>query len=165
MATVEAQFELLDAFPVAGKEVGRYAHTTSKATAQQFLAHLLDEHRRLDRGGNPRRTYREALERFIYDYLPTLKPGRAKQYRLRPTRSCNPSAAWRPLPRRDHLRCGHTKLESRRDRVNHHLAAKTHPVRQHQRRMRSYVSSDLSCVDSASRALYVGVFEVDCASV
>ena len=57
-----------------GKEVRRSAHTTSKATAQQFLAGLLDEHHRLDRGGRPRRTYKEALERFTYDYLPTLKP-------------------------------------------------------------------------------------------
>jgi hypothetical protein len=44
------------------------------AAAQQFLAQLLDEHHRLDRGGRPRRTYTEALERFTYDYLPTLKP-------------------------------------------------------------------------------------------
>ena len=64
-----------------GKEVRRSAHTTSKATAQQFLAQLLDEHRRLDRGGNPRRTYREALERFTYDYLPTLKPRTQERYR------------------------------------------------------------------------------------
>ena len=64
-----------------GKEVRRSAHTTSKATAQQFLASLLDEHRRLDRGGNPRRTYKEALERFTYDYLPTLKPRTQERYR------------------------------------------------------------------------------------
>jgi integrase/recombinase XerD len=64
-----------------GKEVRRSAHTTSKGTAQQFLASLLDEHRRLDRGGNPRRTYREALERFAYDYLPTLKPRTQERYR------------------------------------------------------------------------------------
>ena len=49
-----------------GKEVRRSAHTTSKATARQSLAQLLDEHRRLDRGGNAGSTYREALERFTY---------------------------------------------------------------------------------------------------
>jgi Phage integrase, N-terminal SAM-like domain len=59
----------------------RSARTSSKATAQQFLAGLLDEHRRLDRGGNPRRTYKEALERFTYDYLPTLKPRTQERYR------------------------------------------------------------------------------------
>jgi hypothetical protein len=64
-----------------GREVRRSAHTTSKATAQQFLAQLLDEHRRLDRGGRPRRAYREALKRFTYDYLPTLKPRTQERYR------------------------------------------------------------------------------------
>jgi integrase/recombinase XerD len=68
-------------FQWRGKEVRRSAHTTSKAIAQQFLAQLLDEYRRLDRGGNPRRTYKEALERFVYDYLPTLKPGTQTRYR------------------------------------------------------------------------------------
>jgi integrase/recombinase XerD len=68
-------------FQWRGTEVRRSAHTTSKATAQQFLAGLLDEHRRLDRGGNPRRTYKEALERFSHDYLPTLKPRTQERYR------------------------------------------------------------------------------------
>jgi integrase len=64
-----------------GKEVRRSAHTASKATAQQFLAQLLDEHHRLDRGGRPRRTYKEALERFTHDYLPTLKARTQERYR------------------------------------------------------------------------------------
>jgi integrase/recombinase XerD len=68
-------------FQWRGKEVRRSAHTTSKATAQQFLAQLLDEHRRLDRDGRPRRSYREALERFSHDYLPTLKPSTQTRYR------------------------------------------------------------------------------------
>jgi integrase/recombinase XerD len=63
-------------FQWRGKEVRRSAHTTAKATAQQFLAQLLD-----DRGGNPRRTNKEALERFTYDYLPTLKPRTQERYR------------------------------------------------------------------------------------
>ena len=49
--------------------------------AQQFLSQLLDEHHRLDRGGRPRRTYKEALERFTHDYLPTLKPRTQERYR------------------------------------------------------------------------------------
>jgi integrase/recombinase XerD len=64
-----------------GTEVRRSARTSSKATAQQFLAQLLDEHHRLDRGGRPRRTYEEALERFAHDYLPTLKPMTQVRYR------------------------------------------------------------------------------------
>ena len=64
-----------------GKEVRRSARTTSKTTAQQFLAGLLDEHRRLYRGGNPRRTYNEALERSPYDNRLTLKPRTQERYR------------------------------------------------------------------------------------
>lgn len=68
-------------FQWQGMEVRRSAHTTVKGTAQQFLGQLLDEHRRLDRGGRPRRTYKESLERFTHDYLPTLKPGTQARYR------------------------------------------------------------------------------------
>ncbi len=56
------------------KEIRRSAHTTSKATAEQFLAQLPDEHGHLNCGGGPRRTYMESLDRFNHDYLPTLKP-------------------------------------------------------------------------------------------
>ena len=61
-------------FQWRGVEVRRSARTSSKAVAQQMLGRLLAEHRRLDRGGRPRRTYREALERFWAEYMPTLKP-------------------------------------------------------------------------------------------
>src|SRR3954453_18185721 len=46
-----------------------------------MLARLLDERRRLDRGGRPRRTYREALERFWAEDMPTLKPATQRRYR------------------------------------------------------------------------------------
>jgi integrase len=59
-------------FQWRGTEVRQSAHTTSK---------LLDEHHRLDRGGRPRRTYHEALERFTYEYLPTLKSRTQERYR------------------------------------------------------------------------------------
>jgi hypothetical protein len=68
-------------FQSHGKEIRRSTHTSSKATAQQFLAQLLDEHGRLDRGGRPMRTYKEALERFTHDYLPTPKPTSQQRYR------------------------------------------------------------------------------------
>jgi len=54
-------------FQSHGKEIKRSAHTASKTVPQQFLAQLLDEHGRLDRGGRARRTYQEALERFTHD--------------------------------------------------------------------------------------------------
>jgi hypothetical protein len=53
----------------------------SKAVAQQMFARLLDEHRRLVRAERPRRTCREALDRFWADYLPTLKPASQRRYR------------------------------------------------------------------------------------
>src|SRR3954462_5980961 len=68
-------------FQWRGTEVRRSARTSSKAVAQQMLARLLEEHRRLDRGGRPRRTCREALERFSTDYMPTLKPSTQDRYR------------------------------------------------------------------------------------
>jgi integrase/recombinase XerD len=68
-------------FQSHGKEIRRSAHATSKAIAQQFLAQLLDERGRLDGGGRPRRTYKETLERFSRDYLPTLKPTSRQRYR------------------------------------------------------------------------------------
>src|SRR6185437_6948902 len=68
-------------FQWRGKEIRRSACTSSKAIAQQFLAQVLEQHRRLDRGGRPRRNYKDALERFIVDYLPSLKPRTQERYR------------------------------------------------------------------------------------
>ncbi len=68
-------------FTWRGKEVRRSARTNLKSVAQQFLAQMVEEHRRLDRGGRPRRTYQEALERFHSEYLPTLKPATQDRYR------------------------------------------------------------------------------------
>jgi integrase/recombinase XerD len=64
-----------------GKEVRRSAHTSAKSVAQQYLAELQAENQRLDRGGKPRRTYKEALERFFADYMPSLKPRTQSRYR------------------------------------------------------------------------------------
>jgi integrase/recombinase XerD len=68
-------------FQWRGTEVRRSARTSSKAVAQRMLARLLEEHRRLDRDGRPRRTYHEALERFCTEYLPNLKPTTQRRYR------------------------------------------------------------------------------------
>ncbi|MGH1573883.1 tyrosine-type recombinase/integrase [Methylobacterium sp. P31] len=64
-----------------GREIRKSARTVSKAIAQQFLAQVMEEHRRLDRGGRPRRSYQEMLERFAAEYLPTLKPSTQARYR------------------------------------------------------------------------------------
>jgi site-specific recombinase XerD len=68
-------------FQWRGQEIRKSARTTSKSVAQQYLAQVLEEYRRLDRGGRPRRTYQEALERFHAEYLPTLKPATQNRYR------------------------------------------------------------------------------------
>jgi integrase len=68
-------------FQWRGTEIRRSAHTSSKTIAQQFLARLQDEHQRLDRGGRPRRTYKEAHDRFLADYMPSLKPRTQERYR------------------------------------------------------------------------------------
>lgn len=65
-----------------GHEVRKSARTRIKATAVQYLAEQLEEVGRITRGGQPRRTYREALERFSRDYLPTLKPKTQARYRI-----------------------------------------------------------------------------------
>ena len=46
-----------------------------------MLGRLFAEHRRLDRDGRPRRIYREAMERFWVEYMPTLKPATQRRYR------------------------------------------------------------------------------------
>lgn len=63
-----------------GREIRRSARTASKAVAQQFLAQVLEEHRRLDRGGRPRHTYKEALTRYYAEQLPHLKPATQSRY-------------------------------------------------------------------------------------
>lgn len=77
-------------FTYAGREIRRSARTSSKQVAQQFLAHVLEEHRRLDRGGRPRHAYTEVVERFIAEYLPTLKPSTQSRY-LMSMRQLHPS--------------------------------------------------------------------------
>jgi integrase/recombinase XerD len=68
-------------FQWRGTEVRRSAHTSSKAVAQKFLGELQAENERLDRGGRPRRTLKEAYARFLADYLPQLKPRTQDRYR------------------------------------------------------------------------------------
>ena len=68
-------------FLYQGEEVRRSAQTSSKTVAQQYLAQLLEEHRRIGRGGRTRHTYASALARFHAEHLPTLKPKTQERYR------------------------------------------------------------------------------------
>ena len=68
-------------FHYGGEEIRRSAQTSSKTIAQQYLAKLLEEHRRIGRGERSRHTYKEALARFYAEYLPGLKPKTQERYR------------------------------------------------------------------------------------
>ncbi len=68
-------------FQWCGQEVRKSARTASRSVAQQFLARLLEEHRRLDRGGRQRHTFKEALNRYAVEYMPNLKPASEARYR------------------------------------------------------------------------------------
>ncbi|HYH21723.1 MAG TPA: site-specific integrase [Azospirillum sp.] len=68
-------------FQINGKRVQQSAKTASKAEALKFLAKLQEEFRKLDPNGNPRHTVREAMERFMIEHVPTLKPTTAAGYR------------------------------------------------------------------------------------
>lgn len=63
-----------------GREIRKSARTSSKTVAQQYLAQVYEEHRRLDRGGRPRHSYQEALDRFCTEIMPTLKATTQRRY-------------------------------------------------------------------------------------
>lgn len=67
-------------FEVDGQEIRQSARTTSRTAALAYLKELREEAGRIARGGRVRHTYREAMERFLVEYLPTLKPGAATRY-------------------------------------------------------------------------------------
>ncbi len=68
-------------FNFQGKEYRRSAFTSSKTVAQQYLAQLMEEKRKIARGGRERFSYQSALLRYSHDYLPTLKPSTQARYR------------------------------------------------------------------------------------
>lgn len=67
-------------FQWRGTEIRKSARTTSKTVARDYLRKLQNDAARLDRGGKPRRTYDETMNRFIDEHLPTLKPSAAADY-------------------------------------------------------------------------------------
>ena len=56
-------------FQWRGAEIRRSARTTSRAQALKYENELREQHGRIARGGEPRRTYREAMERFVTEHL------------------------------------------------------------------------------------------------
>jgi integrase len=65
---------------VNGKRIQRSAKTGSKPEALKYLAQVKAELSRLDHNGRPRHTVREAMERFMAEHVPTLKPTTAAAY-------------------------------------------------------------------------------------
>lgn len=63
-----------------GREYRRSLKTADRAIAGRRLREWLDELDAVAWGDKPRRTFEEAAERFIREYLTTLKPGGAKRY-------------------------------------------------------------------------------------
>ena len=97
-----------------GQEIRRSARTSSKAVAQQYIAQLVEEHRRLDRGGRPRHTFDEAVERFVSEHLPSLKPLAARRYLF--SIRCSPRTSPSPIWTRSRRPRSCTTLASGRNR-------------------------------------------------
>lgn len=68
-------------FQAQGHRVRQSARTTSRTVALRYERELRKQYATIARGGQPRRTYREAMERFILEHLPTLKPETQRRYR------------------------------------------------------------------------------------
>lgn len=61
-------------------EIRRSAHTSNRRTAEKYLAELQEEYARLDRGGKPRKTFSEAMLKFLNEHASRLKPSTEADY-------------------------------------------------------------------------------------
>lgn len=68
-------------FQAQGVEIRQSARTHSRATALKYERELREQYATMARGGQPRRSYREAMQRFLLEHLPTLKPETQRRYR------------------------------------------------------------------------------------
>lgn len=67
-------------FQAQGAEIRQSARTASRTVARKVEGDLREQYARIARGGGTRRTYREAMERFIVEHLPSLRPRAAQRY-------------------------------------------------------------------------------------
>jgi len=67
-------------FQFAGQEHRRSARTASRAEALAYEREWREQLGRVARGGRQRRTYREAMERFLIEHCASLKPGARVRY-------------------------------------------------------------------------------------
>lgn len=63
-----------------GKVHRRSLRTTSKQIAENRLRKWLDELEAIEWGDKPRRLFDDAMEKFVVEHLPTLKPQSARRY-------------------------------------------------------------------------------------
>ncbi len=64
----------------SGKPICRSAFTTNKREAESFEQRLREQYNRIRRDGKPRYTYAQGSEKFMNEYLPSLKPSSQKRY-------------------------------------------------------------------------------------
>lgn len=64
-----------------GEEIRVSARTTSRAEAKAYEKELREQYGRIARGGQPRRTFVEALERYLTENLPDLKIKTQERYK------------------------------------------------------------------------------------
>lgn len=67
-------------FQAQGRRIRQSAKTTSRHVALQYERELREQYAHIARGGKPRRTYEEAMERFIVEHHQVLKPETARRY-------------------------------------------------------------------------------------
>ena len=67
-------------FQSRGEVIRRSARTGNRRRAESFEREMREEFAKLDRGGKPRRSYEEAIERFVGEHLPSLKPLAQRRY-------------------------------------------------------------------------------------
>lgn len=67
-------------FQWRGQEVRKSARTTVKGEAREYLAHLQEQYRRLDRGGKPRVPFSEAAATYIEDHVSNLNLSTIRSY-------------------------------------------------------------------------------------
>ncbi|SRR5579883_283130 len=65
-----------------GQDLRQSLKTTSRRVAEKRLREWLEELDRVSWGEKPRRTFDEAMLKFIDEHLPTLKPKAAQRYRV-----------------------------------------------------------------------------------
>src|SRR5262245_28317499 len=63
-----------------GQEIEKCLETGSKTVARERLGRWVEELKATSWGEKPRRTFNDAVKRFITEHYPTIRPATAKRY-------------------------------------------------------------------------------------